>query len=81
MATEIDAQKAIMEAERIIKENASKGFAWSPGGIDMRYGILDGFIKPALTGAHLPPIVPHASAAGREDYRLYKESRRKKEQE
>lgn len=69
--------EAVAEAERIIREDATKGFAWSPIGFDVRrYGIVNGFIKPALAGAHLPPIVYNAPEAGREDWRAIKAHRR-----
>ena len=77
MASNPEISAAINEAEKIVKERSTVGFAWTPNGVDIkRYGIIDGLIKPALAGSTLPPIVGDASPAGREDYLDYISSRR-----
>ena len=73
MAIEFDASEAIREAEEILAESDTRGFAWAPWVDVRRYGVLNGLVKPILT--HLspismpPPITYDAPQAGREDFR------------
>lgn len=72
MAVEMNSEDVIRAAEQILNKSASRGFAWAPGGLDLRYGIGKGVIIPLLTNLSPrsvpPPIVENASDAGREDF-------------
>lgn len=72
MAVEIDKDAVVAAAEEILRESDTRGFAWAPWIDIKRYGIKNGLIMPLLDHigpiSHLPPIVPDAPEAGREDF-------------